>query len=251
MQGDAREDWLCRYDAFVRVLDLDAPRGFSRMADFNRELNAFLDRHHPDTREYVNQSLRGGTQTPQDVLGAGHRARRFIATEDRRSVGALHSRIAAGGSSLPGAARGLGSSMRALGLRGSTMAVFTPTMSTRAAGSVPATTFLCRMPWRTLARGRVGSSSENRRTILHCRTRFAAMCSRGSGAWFYFRPISARHGSVQLGVAAHHHCLRCRSGAVEPYVGYFSFRSSFTHVAPGKSHWQSAPVARDRRLQTC
>ncbi len=73
MQGDAREDWLCRYDAFIRVLDLDVPRDFSRMADFNRELNAFLDRHHPDTREYVNQSLRGGTQTPQDVLGAGHR----------------------------------------------------------------------------------------------------------------------------------------------------------------------------------
>ncbi len=73
MQADAREDWLCRYDTLIRVFDLEPPDAFPSMAEFNRELNAFLDRHHPMTREYVNQSLRGGTQTPQDVFGAGHK----------------------------------------------------------------------------------------------------------------------------------------------------------------------------------
>jgi hypothetical protein len=42
------------------------------MDDFNAELNAWLDRVHPATREYLNQSLRGGTQTPDQLFGKGH-----------------------------------------------------------------------------------------------------------------------------------------------------------------------------------
>jgi hypothetical protein len=42
------------------------------MEDFNAELNAWLDSVHPKTREYLNQSLRGGTQTPDQIFGRGH-----------------------------------------------------------------------------------------------------------------------------------------------------------------------------------
>src|SRR6185369_1072117 len=51
---------------------LEPPEGFSDMAAFNAELNASLDRLHPDTKEFIGQSLRGGTQTPDNLFGAGH-----------------------------------------------------------------------------------------------------------------------------------------------------------------------------------
>lgn len=69
---DEREEYLCGYDSLVQVFDLEPPEGFSSMADFNAELDAYLDRLHPQTREYISQSLRGGTQTPAQLFGAGH-----------------------------------------------------------------------------------------------------------------------------------------------------------------------------------
>lgn len=41
------------------------------MDEFNAELNTALDRLHPATREFLGQSLRGGTQTPNDLFGSG------------------------------------------------------------------------------------------------------------------------------------------------------------------------------------
>ncbi|HWY63064.1 MAG TPA: putative 2OG-Fe(II) oxygenase [Rhizomicrobium sp.] len=70
--GDERDEALSGYDEFVRVFDLDPPEGFSDMANFNAELNAYLDRLHPHAREHVAQSLRGGSQTVLQVFGAGH-----------------------------------------------------------------------------------------------------------------------------------------------------------------------------------
>ncbi len=72
MMGDEREAVLNRYDDFVRIFDLEPPEGFVSMADFNAELCVYLDRLHPRTREYIDQSLRGGTQTPDHIFGAGH-----------------------------------------------------------------------------------------------------------------------------------------------------------------------------------
>ncbi len=69
---DERDEALSGYDSFVRAFDLEPPQGFSNMESFNAELNAWLDRLHPETREHVNQSLRGGTQTPDHIFGAGH-----------------------------------------------------------------------------------------------------------------------------------------------------------------------------------
>lgn len=68
---DERDETLCGYDTLVRAIDLDPPDGFSSMEDFNAELNLALDRLHPDTRAFLDQSLRGGTQTPDNLFGAG------------------------------------------------------------------------------------------------------------------------------------------------------------------------------------
>lgn len=72
IMGDERDEALSRYDRYIRAFDLKAPDGFSSMADFNAELSSYLDRLHPGTREYPNQSLRGGTQTPDHIFDAGH-----------------------------------------------------------------------------------------------------------------------------------------------------------------------------------
>ena len=71
MMEDGRDEALNRYDSLVRIFDLDPPEGFSDMADFNAELNASLDRLHPKSREFIDQSLRGGTQTPGHLFPAG------------------------------------------------------------------------------------------------------------------------------------------------------------------------------------
>jgi hypothetical protein len=72
MMRDERDEHLNGYDTLIQTFDLEPPEGFSDMATFNAELNAYLDRLHPQTREYISQSLRGGTQTPAQLFGAGH-----------------------------------------------------------------------------------------------------------------------------------------------------------------------------------
>ena len=71
MLQDGRDDTLNCYDSLVRSFDLDPPQGFSSMEDFNAELNTSLDRLHPRSRELIDQSLRGGTQTPGHLFPAG------------------------------------------------------------------------------------------------------------------------------------------------------------------------------------
>jgi tetratricopeptide (TPR) repeat protein len=72
MMGDERDELLNGYDTLIQVFDLEPPKGFSDMAAFNAELNEQLGHMHPGTREYLSQSLRGGTQTPATLFGAGH-----------------------------------------------------------------------------------------------------------------------------------------------------------------------------------
>jgi tetratricopeptide (TPR) repeat protein len=72
MTGDERDEDLSGYDSLVGVFDLAPPEGFSSMEQFNIELDAYLDGIHPETREHIGQSLRGGTQTPDHVFRAGH-----------------------------------------------------------------------------------------------------------------------------------------------------------------------------------
>ncbi len=70
--GDARADELNGFEDFIKAYDLEPPEGYSDMESFNRDLNAYLDGLHPDAREYIDQSLRNGTQTLGDIFGAGH-----------------------------------------------------------------------------------------------------------------------------------------------------------------------------------
>jgi tetratricopeptide (TPR) repeat protein len=71
MMQDGRDEAINGYDSLVRIFDLEPPQGYSDMASFNAELNASLDRLHPKTREFIDQSLRGGTQTPDHLFPAG------------------------------------------------------------------------------------------------------------------------------------------------------------------------------------
>jgi tetratricopeptide (TPR) repeat protein len=71
MMEDGRDEAINRYDSLVKIFDLEPPQGYSDMASFNAELNASLDRLHPKTREFIEQSLRGGTQTPHHLFPAG------------------------------------------------------------------------------------------------------------------------------------------------------------------------------------
>jgi tetratricopeptide (TPR) repeat protein len=73
MMGDERDEALNGYDDdLLRIFDLEPPKGWSSMQAFNVELADFLGRVHPNGREYFDQSLRGGTQTPDSLFGAGH-----------------------------------------------------------------------------------------------------------------------------------------------------------------------------------
>jgi tetratricopeptide (TPR) repeat protein len=72
MMGDERDESLMGYDELVRVFDLEPPTGYSSMAAFNEELAHYLGALHPPTREFLGQSLRGGTQTRRHLFGVGH-----------------------------------------------------------------------------------------------------------------------------------------------------------------------------------
>lgn len=72
MMEDERDETLNGYDTLIRSFDLEPPSGFSRMEDFNAELEVLLNHIHPDTREFPGQSLRGGTQTPDRLFVMDH-----------------------------------------------------------------------------------------------------------------------------------------------------------------------------------
>lgn len=67
--GDPREDWLCGYDRLIGEVLVEPPPGFADEASFLAALEATLLPMHTATREPVNQSLRGGSQTPGVLFG--------------------------------------------------------------------------------------------------------------------------------------------------------------------------------------
>jgi len=85
--GDERDEALNGYDSLIRIYDLEPPEGFSDMESFNAELNAYLDRIHPTTREYLDQSLRNGTQTADKLFGAGHALVERLQLRIREAIG--------------------------------------------------------------------------------------------------------------------------------------------------------------------
>src|ERR1700761_1151145 len=69
---DARESWLTDYEKHVRIFDLDPPEGYADMETFNRDLADYLGGLHTDRREYLTQTLRGGTRIYDEVFCNGH-----------------------------------------------------------------------------------------------------------------------------------------------------------------------------------
>jgi uncharacterized protein (TIGR02466 family) len=68
--GDPLYGELCDYENMVGVYDLEPPPGWATEADFLRDLNAVLDRHHVMTEHPSAQSLRHGTQTTYRLSGS-------------------------------------------------------------------------------------------------------------------------------------------------------------------------------------
>jgi tetratricopeptide (TPR) repeat protein len=72
IRDDGREGELHGFEELIRVFDLEPPEGYNDMAAFNRDLDASLDPLHPHTREFLDQSLRQGTQTFGDLFSERH-----------------------------------------------------------------------------------------------------------------------------------------------------------------------------------
>lgn len=67
--NDPREYWLCDYERLVGLVEVEPPAGFNSMADFLAALSSTLEPLHQATREPVQQSLRGGSQTSGRLFG--------------------------------------------------------------------------------------------------------------------------------------------------------------------------------------
>jgi len=69
---DPRSDALNDYERFVVRYELRTPAGYSDMESFNHDLNRYLDGLHGGKKEFLEQTLRGGTQTLDNLFGKGH-----------------------------------------------------------------------------------------------------------------------------------------------------------------------------------
>jgi tetratricopeptide (TPR) repeat protein len=87
LMEDERDEVLNGYDNFVQAFDLEPPAGYSDMRSFNAELLDYVKPMHPPVREYLRQSLRGGTQTRDDLFGAGHLLVEKLQIRIREAVG--------------------------------------------------------------------------------------------------------------------------------------------------------------------
>lgn len=69
LMGDPREHWLCDYDRLIAMVDIEPPAEFADQSDFLGQLRATVDGMHKARREPMQQSLRGGSQTPGRLFG--------------------------------------------------------------------------------------------------------------------------------------------------------------------------------------
>src|SRR5579883_1366513 len=76
--GTERYHHLYDYDRLVRVFDLEAPPGWSSMAELNRDLASALHDRHRFSNHPLDQTLRNGTQTSRSLLTDPHPAVRAI-----------------------------------------------------------------------------------------------------------------------------------------------------------------------------
>ena len=94
--ADSRAERLADYERHVQIFDLEPPRGFSTMAEFNTALNAHLDTMHTDLNEHVDQTLRHGTQTAPSLLEGRNALLGALRQRIEEAVGILYRADAAG-----------------------------------------------------------------------------------------------------------------------------------------------------------
>jgi len=70
--SDAWEEEVNNCQELVRVYEVAPPPGYRTIESFNADLDNWLDRLHRDRRECIDQTLRRGTQTLDNIFGAGH-----------------------------------------------------------------------------------------------------------------------------------------------------------------------------------
>jgi tetratricopeptide (TPR) repeat protein len=66
--GDARAQWICNYQQDVKAFDIAPPRGFASVEAFNAAFAARLRELHGTSAHPLEQSLRGGSQSSQNLL---------------------------------------------------------------------------------------------------------------------------------------------------------------------------------------
>ena len=69
LTGDSREFWLFDYERLITMAEIEPPAGFADLPEFLQVLKITLEPLHQAKREPVQQSLRGGSQTPGRLFG--------------------------------------------------------------------------------------------------------------------------------------------------------------------------------------
>ena len=69
LMDDPREHWLCDYDRLIALVEVEPPAEFSSEAEFLQALKKTLEPLHQAKREPLQQTLRGGSQTPGRLFG--------------------------------------------------------------------------------------------------------------------------------------------------------------------------------------
>jgi tetratricopeptide (TPR) repeat protein len=85
--GDPREFWLCDYERHVALVDVEPPEGYRDIHQFLDALETALAPLHRASREPIQQSLRGGTQTAGNLFGRAEPAIRGIESAIRQAAG--------------------------------------------------------------------------------------------------------------------------------------------------------------------
>jgi uncharacterized protein (TIGR02466 family) len=94
--GDPLYGEYCDYETMVGVYDLEPPAGWATRADFLRDLNSALDRHHVMAEHPTAQSLRHGTQTTYRLSGSAEPAIQAFFKALDRTLGEHLVRLGAG-----------------------------------------------------------------------------------------------------------------------------------------------------------
>lgn len=83
LKGDPRYHALYNYERYVRTFELETPPGYSSLAAFNEELADRVTRLYGPAEHPLDQSLRNGTQTSQNLAHASDPViRAYIAALD-------------------------------------------------------------------------------------------------------------------------------------------------------------------------